>query len=68
VLWAALSGIAQTRKLERWQVPGLSADALADQLVTTLLTGWGADPKKTRAAMARSKKLVRSPAVEEKNV
>jgi AcrR family transcriptional regulator len=63
VLWASLSGIAQTRKLERWQVPGLSADALADQLVTTLLTGWGADPKKTKEAMARSKKLLPSVAI-----
>ena len=66
VLWASLSGIAQTRKLERWQVHGLSADALADELVTTLLVGWGADPKKTNDAMARAKKLVPSDPTEEK--
>lgn len=58
VLWASLTGIAQTRKLERWQVPGLRTDALADQLVRTLLVGWGADSKKVKDAVARAKKLV----------
>ncbi len=58
VLWASLTGIAQTRKLERWQIPGLSADALADQLVRTLLVGWGADPRKAKDAITRAARLV----------
>jgi len=58
VLWASLSGVAQTRKLERWQVPGLTTDALADHLVRTLLVGWGADPKKAKDAVTRASKLV----------
>lgn len=58
VLWAALTGITQTRKLERWQVPGLSTDVLADHLVGTLLVGWGADATKTKHAVARAKQLV----------
>ncbi len=60
VLWASLVGIEQTRKLERWQVPGLRAGALADQLVRTLLIGWGASPEATDDAMARAKVLVPS--------
>lgn len=60
VLWAALSGVAQTRKLERWQVPGLDTDVLTDHLVRTLLIGWGADAKTTDDAIARAKTLVPS--------
>jgi hypothetical protein len=65
VLWAVLSGVVQTRKLERWQVPGLDTDALTDHLVRTLLIGWGADAKKTEDAITRAKKLVPSHAEQE---
>lgn len=58
VLWASLTGVTQTRKLERWQIPGLSTDALADQLMRALLVGWGADPKKAKDAIARATRLV----------
>lgn len=58
VLWASLVGIAQTKKLERWQVPGLASEALAEQLVRTLLVGWGASPAHVDAAMRRAEVLV----------
>lgn len=57
LLWASLSGVTQTRKLERWGVPGLSTDMLAEQLITTLLVGWGADGTRAREAIARAKEL-----------
>lgn len=59
LLWASLSGVAQTRKLERWGVPGLSTDHLSEALVTTLLVGWGADRQGAEQAIARAKELVR---------
>lgn len=58
VLWASLQGVAQTRKLERWKVPGLSAEVLAEQLVRTLLVGWGAEPARAREALARAAEVV----------
>lgn len=60
VLWSALTGVTQTRKLERWQVPGLRTNALADQLLRTLLIGWGADAAKTDDAIARAEARVPS--------
>ena len=52
--WAALHGVLQTRKLARFGVPGLegSTDA-AEELVETLLIGWGARPKAVAAAWRR---------------
>lgn len=58
VLWASLQGVAQTRKLERWGVPGLELDRLADALVRALLVGWGAEPARAREALARAVEIV----------
>lgn len=58
VLWASLQGIAQTRKLERWGVPGLASDALADALVRALLVGWGAEPSRAKESLARAAEIV----------
>lgn len=58
VLWASLQGIAQTRKLEKWGVPGLASDRLAEALVRALLVGWGADPARAGEALARAAELV----------
>jgi AcrR family transcriptional regulator len=58
VLWASLTGIAQTRKLERWQVPGLTTDAIAELLVRTLLVGWGAREADVSESIARARVLV----------
>ena len=60
-LFAALTGVAQTRKLERWNVPGLSADALADEVLRSLLVGWGADPERAVGAIARAKEKTDAP-------
>lgn len=58
VLWASLQGVAQTRKLERFGIPGLSTDRIAEQLVRTLLAGWGAEPARAREALARAAEIV----------
>lgn len=58
VLWAALQGVAQTKKLERWGVPGLSGDALADETVRALLVGWGAEAARVREARARASEIL----------
>ncbi len=41
-LFAAVQGALQLRKQERHQGLGISADRLVEQLVATLLAGWGA--------------------------
>lgn len=53
-LFAALTGTVQTRKLERWGIPGLSADALASEVLRALLVGWGAEPERAAAAIVRA--------------
>ncbi len=58
MLFAALSGAAQMRKLERWNVPGLVTDRIASELVRTLLIGWGAEPARAKEALARAAALV----------
>jgi AcrR family transcriptional regulator len=58
VLWASISGVSQTRKLERWNIPGLRTDAIADSLVHALLVGWGADAKHVKRALARADRLI----------
>jgi AcrR family transcriptional regulator len=58
VLWASLQGIAQTRKLERWGIPGLSSARLADAAIRALLVGWGAEPARAREALARAAEIV----------
>lgn len=57
-LWSALSGVAQLRKLDRFGVEALRTDALATELVRTLLVGWGADEAALDDAMKRAKKRV----------
>lgn len=52
--WAALHGVLQTKKLARFGIPGLEGSAeAAEELVETLLIGWGADPKAVAAAWRR---------------
>ena len=52
--WAALHGVLQTKKLGRFGFAGLDGDAEAgEELVETLLIGWGADPKSVGSAWRR---------------
>lgn len=48
VLWTAVQGALQLRKLERFGVGALSVAAVLDEAVTTLLVGWGAGAEDTR--------------------
>jgi len=43
VVWSALHGVLATRKLARFGVPGLETDALVDELLLGLFTGFGAE-------------------------
>jgi AcrR family transcriptional regulator len=58
VLWSGLSGVMQGKKLERWGVPGLETERLADAMVRTLLVGWGAEPARAREALGRAATFV----------
>jgi AcrR family transcriptional regulator len=44
VLWAAMQGVLQLRKLGRFGVAGVELDGLVPVTLRTLLRGWGADP------------------------
>jgi AcrR family transcriptional regulator len=43
ILWSAMQGVLQLRKLGRFGVAGLALDRLAPIALRTLLMGWGAD-------------------------
>jgi len=50
--WAALQGVLQTRKTARTDPSATTVDALARDLVRTLLAGWGANPESLDRAIA----------------
>lgn len=45
VLWSAMQGVLQLRKLGRFGVAGFELDRLVPIALRTLMIGWGADPK-----------------------
>ena len=45
VLWSAMQGVLQLRKLGRFGVAGIELDRLVPIALRTLMIGWGADPK-----------------------
>jgi AcrR family transcriptional regulator len=47
VVWSALHGVLATRKLARFGVPGLETDALVEELLLGLFTGFGAERAQT---------------------
>lgn len=54
LLWAGLQGLVGNPKLLRFELPGLTADALVDGLVRALLLGWGARPRIVDDCFARA--------------
>lgn len=44
ILWSAMQGVLQLRKLGRFGVAGVELDRLVPIALRTLLIGWGADP------------------------
>ena len=50
VLWGGVLGVAQLRKLARFEPHILDTKVLTDELVRALLVGWGADPELVRRA------------------
>lgn len=44
ILWSAMQGVLQLRKLGRFGVAGVELDRLVPIALRTLLLGWGADP------------------------
>jgi len=57
VLWTAVQGALQLRKLERFQVGALEATAVLDEAVSTLLLGWGASADDLGATRRRAQQL-----------
>jgi len=51
MLWASMHGVLQLRKLTRIAPDLIDADRLAEQLIETLLVGWGASRDDVRAAV-----------------
>ena len=58
VLWTSMQGALQLRKLERFAPGGPEASALLDEVVSTLLVGWGATPREVTAARQRAPLLL----------
>lgn len=58
VLWSALAGVLQLRKLDRLELPALRSDALARELVRALLSGWGAPDPHLSEALKRAANVV----------
>ncbi|MEQ9076936.1 MAG: helix-turn-helix domain-containing protein [Sandaracinaceae bacterium] len=52
LLWGALQGVLQLRKLDRFGVDAFRPGPLAQELYRTVLLGWGADPARVDAALA----------------
>lgn len=46
ILWSAMQGVLQLRKLGRFGVAGVELDRLVPIALRTLLIGWGADPQR----------------------
>lgn len=61
LLWATMQGVLQLRKLARFGLPGLDADALARSGVDTMLRGLGAKEKVLADARRRCSRLARAP-------
>jgi len=59
VLWGSLQGVMQLQKLERFGVPAFAHAELTTTTVHALLTGWGADPVRLKAARKRATRLER---------
>lgn len=58
VLWSALSGVLQLRKLDRLGVDALRSDALARELTHALFAGWGAASSDLNEALKRAANIV----------
>lgn len=58
VLWSAIQGAMQLRKLARFGVDALSPDALGAEALRALLGGWGAAEPHLGDAWRRAQKLV----------
>ena len=58
VLWTAVHGALQLRKLERFAVGTLQASGVLEEAVSTLLVGWGANAADTRAMQSRALQLI----------
>jgi AcrR family transcriptional regulator len=52
VVWAAFHGVEHFRKRDRLTPPELRADAVRNELLRSLLAGWGAPPVPLREALA----------------
>ena len=52
LLWASSQGLLQMRKLGRLEGRLVALDGLLQELVDSLLRGWGADPEQLEAARA----------------
>lgn len=63
ILWSAMQGVLQLRKLGRFGVAGVALDRLAPIALRTLLLGWGADAaridKLTPQAVALAEELAK---------
>lgn len=58
VLWSAMQGAMQLRKLARFGLPALAPEALGAEAVRALLIGWGAREEHLADAWRRAQKLV----------
>lgn len=58
VLWTAVQGALQLKKLERFDVGALKATDVLDEATGTLLKGWGAPADDTDAARVRARQLM----------
>jgi AcrR family transcriptional regulator len=54
ILWSAMQGVLQLRKLGRFGVAGVALDRLAPIALRTLLLGWGADAARVDALTPRA--------------
>lgn len=57
LLWSALQGVLQLRKLDRFGVEAFRAGPLAQELYRALLVGWGAAGADVTDALARAAKV-----------
>ncbi|HJL16589.1 MAG TPA: helix-turn-helix domain-containing protein [Sandaracinaceae bacterium LLY-WYZ-13_1] len=58
VLWSSLQGVSQLRKLSRFGVAALEPRGMAEELVRTLLSGWGAAEPSLSEALTLARALV----------
>ncbi|MGE0786953.1 MAG: TetR/AcrR family transcriptional regulator [Sandaracinaceae bacterium] len=58
-MFGAVQGIVQMRKLERLGLPGLSADALLEELLVGLFVGWGAERSSVADALDLTDGIIR---------